>query len=127
MKRNQFKRLHRGVALPLGLAVLLALPTLAGYAAPQDNAVETDPLSSLKKGKDAYDAKEFETAVKAFRAAAEPGIAEAQYLLGECYIKGDGVKADPAEAVKWYRKAADQGFAKAQNSLGYCYYNGEGV
>ena len=40
MKRNQFKRLHRGIALPLGLAVLLAVPALAGDAAQTDDAGE---------------------------------------------------------------------------------------
>ena len=101
MKRNQFKRLHRGIALPLGLAVLLAVPALAGDAAKTDDAgeVQITHLPYLKKAKEAYEAGEFETAVRFFREAVD--IPEAAYLLGECYIKGEGVKADPAEAVKW--------------------------
>ena len=126
MKRNQFKRLHRGIALPLGLAVLLAaVPALAGDPAQPDDAGKTDPGSYLKKGREAYEAGEFETAVKACRAAADSP--EAQYLLGECYIKGKGVKADPAEAVKWYRLAADQGLDEAQYNLGVAYLEGSGV
>ena len=59
--------------------------------------------------------------------AAEQGSAEAQYKLGLCYNKGQGVKKDYAEAVKWYRKSADQGNAAAQCNLGRCYYAGQGV
>jgi len=65
--------------------------------------------------------------VKWFRKAAEQGYAAAQYNLGVCYKKGEGVSQDKAEAVNWYRKAAEQGVAKAQYNLGVCYDNGEGV
>ena len=46
---------------------------------------------------------------------------EAQYNLGVCYAKGQGVAKDEVEAVKWYRKAAEQNYAEAQYDLGYCY------
>ena len=59
--------------------------------------------------------------------AAEHGDAEAQYLLGGCYYKGEGVAKDKREAVKWYRKAAKQEDVDAQYRLGRCYYFGEGV
>lgn len=42
----------------------------------------------------------------------------AQYNLGVCYDRGNGVTKNAEEAVKWYRKAAEQGYAKAQDSLG---------
>ena len=56
-----------------------------------------------------------------YRAAAERGDAEAQYELGMCYARGDGVNKDFAEAVKWWRKAAQQGVQDAKirlNDLG---------
>ena len=62
-----------------------------------------------------------------FKARAEQGLAKAQYNLGLCYEKGDGVEKDSTAAVKWYRKAAEQGFAVAQSNLGLCYSKGEGV
>jgi len=65
--------------------------------------------------------------VKWYRKAADQGVAEVQFLLGECYEHGDGVPQDYAEAVKWYRKAADQGDADAQYNLGLCYNQGQGV
>lgn len=99
---------------------------------------------------------DMDEAVKCFRGVAEYGHAGAQFLLGRCYYRGEGVSTDKAEAVKWYRKAAqsnalvrvDQNFSDffetaddvrlfcqaaergsmaAQFSLGLCYYNGEGV
>jgi TPR repeat protein len=51
----------------------------------------------------------------------------AQYNLGVCYDKGEGVSKDPVEAAKWYRKAAEQNFANAQYNLGVSYDNAEGV
>ena len=52
-----------------------------------------------------------------YRAAAERGDADAQYNLGLCYAKGNGVKADMVEAVNWYRKAARQGHQDAKKAL----------
>src|SRR6266568_7926951 len=72
-------------------------------------------------------AQDYAKAVYWFRKAAEQGLAEAQYLLAECYQRGDGVAKDSAEAVKWFRKAAEQGYAEAQNRLGFFYSWGEGV
>ena len=68
-----------------------------------------------------------EDPARTYYAAAEKGDAEAQFSLGKCYFRGEGVKEDKAEAVKWFRKSAEQDNAKAQNNLGLCYYEGEGV
>jgi len=65
--------------------------------------------------------------VKTYLRVAEMGVAEAQYNLGVCYERGDGVAQDYEKAVYWYKKAVDQGHAKAQHNLGLCYYNGIGV
>ena len=51
----------------------------------------------------------------------------AQYNLGWCYDRGDGVTKDDVEAFKWFRRAAEQGDAPAQNHIGVCYDNGRGV
>ena len=70
---------------------------------------------------------DYAEAVKWYREAAEQGLVEAQYSLGECYSKGNGVEQDYADAVKWYRKAAEHGYAAAQYYLGECYADGKGV
>ena len=40
--------------------------------------------------------------------AAEQGLVQAQYNLGDMYEQGQGVRQDYAEAFRWYRKAAEQ-------------------
>ena len=71
--------------------------------------------------------EEMEENVDRYRNAAEQDNADAQYLLGECYYRGEGVKRNYAEAVRWYRKAVEQGHAEAQYKLGKCYFAGEGI
>jgi len=43
--------------------------------------------------------------------------ADAQFNLGACYSKGDGVAKDAEQAVLWYRRAADAGNTHAQDAL----------
>ncbi len=59
-----------------------------------------------------------------FRLFAERhGDPEAQFHVGETYLRGQGVPEDPFEAVRWYRKSAEQGYADAQVTLGDFYYS----
>ncbi|MEZ5938652.1 MAG: tetratricopeptide repeat protein [Hyphomonadaceae bacterium] len=62
-----------------------------------------------------------------FRKAAEAGVAEAQYSLGDMYRVGDGVAQSDEDAFEWTRKAAEQGHAKAQNALALFYITGAGT
>ena len=55
------------------------------------------------------------------------GHPTAQFNLGRCFARGEGVAQDWAEAVRYYRQAAEQGLADAQFALGGCYEEGEGV
>ena len=120
-------------------ACLLALALTAAFFAACANARQ----SEIELGKDAYSAKDYETAVKHYKAAAEQGDAEAQYLLGQCCLKGKGLPVGKKEAtnwrqdfytpdglvtavdkvlaVEWFRKAAAQGHAKARMHLGIFY------
>ena len=75
-------------------------------------------------------AQESELGIKSFedtKTKAAMGNAEAQFNLGVCYDKGEGVEKDAVEAVKWYRKSAEQNLALAQLTLGACFYSGDGV
>lgn len=58
---------------------------------------------------------------------AEQGDLEAQYNLGLCFERGDGIFSDPAESAKWYLKAGERGHATAQFMLGMNYDSGKGV
>ena len=62
-----------------------------------------------------------------YREEAERGDAEAQFRLGRCYERGEGVDRDKAEAARWYIEAAKQGHARAQFNAGCCCDNGDGV
>ncbi len=66
------------------------------------------------KGSSARDPKK---GVEWCRKAADQGHDEAQYNLGLCYVNGDGVAKDVAEAEKWFRKAAAQGDELAKAAL----------
>lgn len=58
---------------------------------------------------------------------AEKGDAESQYLLGACYLFGDGVKENVPEGLKWVTKAAEQKHLTAMGSLGEMYQTGQFV
>jgi len=59
--------------------------------------------------------------------AAEAGHRDAQFYLGACYSKGEGVPEDESEAAKWYKAAAEQGEPMAQFNLSVAYFCGYGV
>ena len=66
--------------------------------------------------------------VRLLRRAAEHGIAEGQWMLGQMLASGSQeVARDEFEAAKWYRMAAEQGNADGQRLLGRCYATGRGV
>ena len=81
----------------------------------------------LEDGLADYERKDYVTAAKLMRVAADQGNSVAQYELGVMYDNGQGVTQDYKEAVKWYRLSADQGDADAQINLGLMYVNGQGV
>lgn len=56
---------------------------------------------------------------------AQHGDARAQFELGERYLAGDGVTADPATAKSWFEKAAPQ-ISEADMNLGDMAYGGQG-
>ena len=94
------------------VAVILAVAAFTGCGKSGEN---TEDL--LQEGNAAFEAKDYETAVKFFSLAAEQGNAEAQFMLGYCYKAGIGVEANGAEAEKWFHKAAEQGDQSAEKLL----------
>ena len=83
--------------------------------------------SLFKKGEECYDKGDYQGAVEWYEKAAAQGNAVAQYNLGVCYAKGEGVQQSYEKAVEWYTKAAEQGNIEAQNKLAECYEKGLGV
>ncbi|MHB8524414.1 MAG: tetratricopeptide repeat protein, partial [Limisphaerales bacterium] len=70
---------------------------------------------------------EFSEGEKWFNAAADKACPEAQLLLGELYLLGQGVSADQARAAGWVRKSAQKGLPDAEAVLGLMYADGKGV
>jgi TPR repeat protein len=71
--------------------------------------------------------RDYATAARYYRKAAEKGHVPAQYNLAYLFENGLGVKRDCKQAAFWYRKAAEQGDAESQNNLGVLYATGQGV
>ena len=80
-------------ALALAALLLVQAPAHAGFPA----AIE------------AYDQGDYATAFAESRVVAEAGDADAQYMLGYLYARGEGVAADLVQAWKWFALAAGQG------------------
>ena len=99
----------------LAFSVLLAI-SISGA-----NAQDFD------KGVAAYNAGDYQTALKEFLPLAKNGDSDAQEIIGQMYILGKGVTQSDAEAIKWYRLAADQGNSHAQGTVGFMYALGDGV
>lgn len=59
--------------------------------------------------------------------AAEAGLPNAQYTMGDVLLRGKGVEKDESAAVGWYEKASGQGHAEARFKLAALYYAGIGV
>ena len=83
-------------------AVLLAAAMLAGCG-------KERAKSEYQKGVDAYYARDYAKAVEHYRAAAAMNDADAQFQLGWCYAKAEGVPLNWDEAFRWWGKAAGQG------------------
>lgn len=61
------------------------------------------------------------------QAAARLGHAEAQVVLGQWLLDGQGGPRDAAQALQWFLKAADQQHAMGLNMAGRCYENAWGT
>lgn len=75
----------------------------------------------------AFEAGDYQTALRQWKPLAQKGVAGAQFGLGVMYANGDGVAPDYRVAASWFRKAADKNYPAAQFELGNLYVNGHGV
>ncbi|MEP1201612.1 tetratricopeptide repeat protein [Tateyamaria sp.] len=83
--------------------------------------------AALERGSLAFQSGDVSEARRIWRAQAERGDPNAQYLLGGSYECSCASSVDYVEAARWYRRAADQGLPAAQTSLGEMYRVGKGV
>jgi TPR repeat protein len=68
-------------------------------------------LTNYERCVKAYEDKDFTNAYNICKEVGEPN---AQFIIGEMYYNGLGVKEDHAEAIIWVRKAAKQGHVRAR-------------
>jgi len=64
-------------------------------------------------------------AVRHFLFAAQQGLPEAMYALGNAYASGEGVDADPREAMRWYLRAAAFDHPQAIQELAFAFARGD--
>lgn len=83
--------------------------------------------NDFKEGLNFFLSKDYVSAEKCFRKAAEQGDPEAQFCLGDMYNNGYGVDKDERKAVALFRQSAEQRFAPSQINLGIMYSQGHGV
>lgn len=89
--------------------------------------VGTTYASTLTEGQFALSAKRFEDAIRIFEPLANAGNPEAQRLLGEMCLQGQGMQANPLAAFKWTQLSADRGNRVAEFNMGYLYEHGLGT
>jgi TPR repeat protein len=65
-------------------------------------------------------------AAQAIVAAAREGLVDAQALLGQILLDGNGIAQDQPLALRWFDIAARQGHLMARNMLGRCHEHGWG-
>lgn len=95
-----------GVVRP-GMAVLASLLVgLAGTPAAADFAAAVE----------AYDQGDYATTFTESKPLAKAGDAEAQYMLGYLYARGEGVGRNRVRAYVWFARAAAQGDAIAADA-----------
>ncbi len=99
--------------------IFAALIVLVGSLAPAS--------AGMEEGVGAYQRADYAAAIREFKPLAEKGDPKAQFLLGEIYGQGQGIKRDLEKAARWYREAAMQGHTAAQAILGGLYAAGLGV
>jgi S1-C subfamily serine protease len=108
----------RTAAACIGLALICL-----SFSASAEPA-ETD---DFRRGWDAFESGQYETALDYWMPLAEQGDPNAQLNVGLMYDAGRGLEVNPARAVHWYRQSAENGLAAAQYNLGLMYRDGQGV
>lgn len=81
----------------------------------------------FKKGWEAYNSADYETARAEWQELADAGDVNAAFGMGLLYGNGFGVDMNDELALKYYGIAAEHGHAEAQCNLAVMYQNGWGV
>jgi hypothetical protein len=122
---DEFER-HRSLYQWL-LRTQLRLLDVGSLGAPAAGMGDENPEEQFDNGVRFMKAGRPEEGAGCFRKAAEQGHAQAQFALGFCYQRGEGVARSDRHTFEWWRKAAEQGLAPAQVNLASMYERGVGT
>lgn len=89
--------------------------------------IQAQETNSMEAVYDAFNKKDYETALKLLLPIAQDGNHEAQAMVGLFYSQGYGVPADDVEAARWYAASACGGNLLGQTMLAAAYFSGKGV
>jgi uncharacterized protein len=109
------------------MRVLHAVTKLAVYSLISIACLQADAADPVAVARTAIMEGHYERAAEVVHPAAVSGNPTAQFILGNLYRRGTGVREDARTAALWYERAARQGNLDAQMTLGELYYAGEGV
>ena len=101
------------------LSIILGLAAFSATA-----SAETDAREQFDRGMALGTGGDVAAAFPHIKAAAEAGLAEAQFTLGTMYTHGQGTAQSKATAREWYRRAAEQDHVEALYNLGLHYDQG---
>ena len=90
-------------------------------------AADAETSRATIDGIAAYNNGIYNLAFRLLKSAADLGDSDAQVNLGYMYARGQGTKADQAEAMRLYRLSADSGNGEGMNAIAYKYTYGTGV
>ena len=102
------------------VGVTLLMSVIIGFSTP---AISDDWADAAE----AYESRDYETALGLLTSLSEQGYAEAQFQLGFMYLQGLGTATDEPKAFEWYMASAQQGYAPAQFNVGSLFAIGVGV
>ncbi len=118
-----------GRPFPLETSATMPLlrPLRLALAAATVFTLQSTATAGFDEAVAAHKARDYDTALREARQAAEAGDARGSWLLGFMHDTGQGATVDKAEAVRWYGKAAEGGVARAFEPLARMHASGEGV
>jgi TPR repeat protein len=90
----------------------------------KDRIAGRKPQNALSRAKTLEAEGEFDRAFRLFVLAAEGGLIEAAYQVGQHYLTGSGVVRNAVEAARWFTRAAEKGDLPAQRNLAGLYMSG---
>ncbi|HEX8213928.1 MAG TPA: tetratricopeptide repeat protein [Allosphingosinicella sp.] len=93
----------------------------------QNGPSNYEPSENLLQALEAFERKDFASAARLARSAADSGDSGAQQFLGGLYASGQGVRADVPAALRYYAQAAEQGWSEAMNNLAKAFESGTGI